>query len=190
MNTTTESTGKRVKYTPCSTCRLYHDTSKGCQFVDQKIKRFRVQKFLQHGNVRHILPSGDSIVSDYWIDKLKKYTFPALEIEKESDKAKIISELKKAAAELPRVTQEERKTLQQESKKMINIAMEGADQGTLVELQEQLQVLTNQVEVLRSKKSKSSKGKKSRKKSSREEEEDYSGESSDGFSTDASDYSH
>ena len=102
MNTNTEPTGKRVKYTPCSTCRLYHDTSKGCQFVDQKNKRFRVQKFLQHGNVRHILPSGESIVSDYWIDKLKKYIFPALEVAKESDKAKIISELKKAAAELPR----------------------------------------------------------------------------------------
>ena len=190
MNTMAEPMGKKIKYTPCNVCRLYHDTSKGCQFVDQKNKRFRVQKFLQHGNVRHILPSGDSIVSDYWIDKLKKYTFPALEIEKESDKAKIISELKKAAAELPRVTQEERKVLQQESKKMINIAMEGADQGALVELQEQLSVLTNQVQVLRSKSGKSSKGRKARKKSNREDNEEESSDSSDGFSTDASDYSH
>ena len=195
MNTTVEGSKTKSKYKPCAVCRLYHDTTNGCQFVDKNKKKFRAQHFLKHGSVRYILPSGHSVVSDYWIDKLRQYIFPALDIKNETEKTNIIDELKKAAAELPRVTEEERKEWLNRNNQIINVAMKGAEGQELIELREQLSVLTNQVEALKG--SGSSGGSKSRtksrksKRSKNTQEDDDSSDSSDDYgSTDLSDYSH
>ena len=182
MNTTMESAEKKNKYSPCSVCRLFHDTTNGCQFVDKNKKKFRANQFLKHGNIRHILPSGDSVVSDYWIEKLKKYTFPALEITKESEKNKILAELKRAAEELPKVSEEERKEWNKKNRQMINVALESAEGHALVELQEQLALLTEQVKTMNKPNKNNKKSKRNRNKRSKAEsrvEEDDSSSSSD-----------
>jgi len=122
-NNTTTVTGGKKRYPICKWCRLFHEASPDdkCKFWDEVKRIFRTKAFIMHRGVRVIDKKGVSTVSEYWIKKLKQYSFGAFGVNKDSDREKIIRDLHKAAADLPKATPDEIAKYARESQKWMNL---------------------------------------------------------------------
>jgi hypothetical protein len=124
LNTTTSAGGGSGGRPPaCPSCGLFHgELKKSCPFWDPEKKLFKVKNFLEFRSVRQIGADGSSTVNDFWLKKLKTFGFRAMDITSEDDRAKIIKDLKSAAAAWPIASVEERRRYAAENKKFINLA--------------------------------------------------------------------
>ena len=120
----TSTTGQTSRARPCGECGLFHPEHKGkeCLFYDRAQNRFKVKAFIKHRTVRQIHGDGTSSANEYWMSKLRKFSFPAMGITREEDKQKVIKDIKAAIAELPEATVEERRKYKEENTRFINMA--------------------------------------------------------------------
>jgi hypothetical protein len=207
MNTTTE----QVKYSACADCGLFHDMNKGCLFWDKAKRQFKLKAFLAHRSVRQVNADGSSSLNKFWLKKLEQFGFPRMGITKDSDKEKIISDLKAAVKALPEATVEERRRYADTNKKFMNLAKQeevGSGPSNHVLESKIDALLANQLSVEKKVKkmsrrkseklsaperdSKPSGGKKKKKKTNRstskqKDEESSSSDSAPGLITDSSD---
>ena len=116
--------GKTVKARPCTDCGLFHPeyNTKDCPFYDPVKKLFKVNAFIGHRTVRQIHGDGSSSPNEYWMSKLRQFSFPAMGITRDEDKQKIIKDIKTAISQLPEASVEERRKYKDENKRFINMA--------------------------------------------------------------------
>jgi hypothetical protein len=81
-------------------------------------------------------------VSEYWIKKLEQYLFPATNITSNKEKAKIVKDIRDAAAELPRATAAEIKQYAKDSKRFVAM-VEREDKSNINELRGEVNLLVN-----------------------------------------------
>ena len=104
-------------------------------------------------------------MSEYWIKKLEQYLFPATNITSNKEKAKIVKDIRDAAAELPRATVAEIKQYAKDSKRFVAM-VEREDKSNINELRGEVNLLVNMASKLSSK---SAQDKKSAKRARQKE---------------------
>ena len=173
LNTTSATPRSGKRYPLCQTCRLFHNADKVdgsgkpiCLFFDMAQRRFKVKGFLAHRNVLVMNKERKKSVSEYWIKKLDQYLFPATNITSNKEKAKIVKDIRDAAAELPRATPAEIKQYAEDAKSFVAMVEKG-DKTNINELRGEVNMLVNMASKLSSK---SVQDKKSAKRAEGEEE--------------------
>ena len=192
LNTST-STFKGERHPMCEICHLYHQLSKKlngqgkpqCPFFDTASRSFKTKAFAAHRNVIVMTRKGDKLLSDYWRRKLEQFAFPALGITSAGDQAKVISDVKKAIADLPKATDAEIKKYAEDSRRFVamveredreNVNALKKEVTTLVNMAAQLPAKSDKSEKTRAKSAKK-KAEKEKAKAAKEEESDSSSES-------------
>jgi hypothetical protein len=172
LNTTSATPRSGKRYPLCQTCRLFHNVDKVdgsgnpiCLFFDAVQRKFKVKGFLAHRNVLVMNKEGKKSVSEYWIKKLEQYMFPATNITSNKEKAKIVKDIRDAAAELPRATTAEIKQYAEDSKRFVAM-VEKEDKTNINELRGEVNLLVNMASKLSSK---SAQDKKSAKRARQKE---------------------
>lgn len=187
LNTTTGNGTTVKKYTTCSDCDMFHDCSRGCLFWDKDAKQFKIKNFLAHKSATQINADGTKEPCKEWVAKLERYGFPKMGIVNQSDKDRVLADLKKCTSEMPLASVEERKRYADRKKRTVTqlaTVSEGKSSrsSSTKKMEERMEELANQVLKVEGKlkkaKAKQKKSKSSGKKSRRSKEEDGSDSSS------------
>ena len=140
---------------------MFHPQVKGpCPVFNEKERKFYTKGFLELDRVIVVLPSGRQVVSNYHLDKLKRFAFPKMGITEEKDKKKVLDDLKKAADALPIVPEAKRPA-----------PWKGKDGGGKTEVAK----LREEVAVLHAQQKSSSKGSSKSSKNQKKEKEKSKG---------------
>ena len=179
----------------CPQCSMFHGELKAvCPFWDPETKVFKVKNFLKFRSVRQIEGDGSSKINDFWLNKLKTFGFRGMGITQETDKKKIVKDLKDAAAAMPQASVEERRKYAERNKKFMNLATHEEGRST-TDLEDKIEKLTNQVQAMsnpskksskKSKKSGSARKKMKKSKKSEESEDSSSDDSAPDLESDSS----
>ena len=93
------------------------------QFLVKDKKVFKVSNFVKHRSVRYINTDGTSSLNRFWAIKLNKFGFPVMGITEKKDKDKVISDLNKVLAAIPKATEEEKAKFVDKNKKFMALSV-------------------------------------------------------------------
>ena len=141
--------GRAPRYPCCKWCRLFHEAIQdGCPFWDATKREFKIGAFLKFRSVRLIGPDGSSTLSEYWVKKLYQYAFPSMGITADSDRLKIIADLKKAASKLPKASQAEIEKFAKDSATYVSLAI-SEDNSHINTMRRETEFIVNAVAQMR-----------------------------------------
>jgi len=150
MNTTVGGlAGGEPKYSPCPDCGIFHDYKRGCIFWDPVKRVFKLKAFLDWRTVTEVKADGTSVLSEFWMRKLKMFGFRAMGITEEKDQAKIIQQLRDELKGRPLATVEERRAYAAKNRRTnLALQVEGAGREEVNSLQAKVVALTNKLQSL------------------------------------------
>jgi len=150
----------------CPSCSLNHDESPKCPFWDKQKREFNHQAFLKFKTVRTIRQDGSSRASEFWKEKLRRYSFARMGLS-EAEQRDLLRKLDETAMALPIVSDAERLKLTGRAKNSNLAVQDTSNTQALVEMRDQIVALTAEVQRGRERKSSTSASKAKTSKSSR-----------------------